>query len=151
MTVKIQQSNPGWLKRLLKSYGKGSEIVVGFPIGSEGAATQYPDGTPVIDVAVYNEFGTSNIPERPFLRTGSREFVEESGELFKKAVKRVNAGGDFKQETEKIGLKAMVAVQTKITNISSPGNAESTIKRKKSSNPLVDTGLLRQSVTYEVR
>ena len=150
MSVDIRHSNPGWLKRLLSRYSGDSVIAVGFPMGSDGASTQYPKGESVLDVAARNEFGMG-VPERSFLRTGGLEFVDDSQPLFKKAIKRVNEGGDLESELDKIGLKAVAAIQQKIVDVKEPANADSTIARKKSSNPLIDTGLMRQSVTYEVR
>jgi len=41
-------------------------------------------------------------------------------------------------------------VQEYMTNLKSPANAPSTIKRKGSANPLIDTGQQRQSVTYSI-
>ena len=150
MSVDIKQSNPGWLKRLLKGYGKGAEIAVGFPMGSDSAASSYPNGQKVVDVAARNEFGIG-VPERSFLRTGGSEFVDESSALFVKAVKAVNNGAKLEDEADKIGLKAVSFVQSKIVSLSDPANKQSTIDRKKSSNPLIDTGLMRQSVVHEVR
>ena len=43
--------------------GAVDELQVGF-----FATAKYPDGTPVTNVAVWNEFGTGSIPERPFFR-----------------------------------------------------------------------------------
>ena len=43
--------------------GAVEELQVGF-----FATAKYPDGTPVTNVAVWNEFGTGRIPERPFFR-----------------------------------------------------------------------------------
>ena len=43
--------------------GAVEELQVGF-----FATAKYPDGTPVTNVAVWNEFGTGSIPERPFFR-----------------------------------------------------------------------------------
>lgn len=150
MSVSIKQSNPGWLKRLMKRYSGKKVIAVGFPQGSEGGSTQYPNGESVLDVAARNEFGIG-VPERSFLRTGGQEFVEDSKTMFKKAIISVNGGGDLQSEVDNIGLKAVSAIQQKIISIDSPANAESTIAQKGSSNPLVDTGLMGQSVTYEVR
>jgi hypothetical protein len=49
------------------------------------------------------------------------------------------------------GEKAKAAIQEAITELKEPPNAPSTIKRKHSDNPLIDSGNMRQSVTYSVR
>lgn len=38
-----------------------------------------------------------------------------------------------------------------LTNTTTPPNAPSTIKQKGSSHPLIDTGFLRASISYEIR
>jgi len=49
-----------------------------------------------------------------------------------------------------LGEKAVADVKNKIDAISEPPNAQSTIDKKRgSTNPLVDSGLLRQSVSWE--
>ena len=50
-----------------------------------------------------------------------------------------------------IGAKAAAIMKRTIRDFDDPPNAPATIKKKKSSNPLVDTGLLMQSVTWELR
>ncbi len=47
-----------------------------------------------------------------------------------------------------LGEKAKSDVQKKITLISSPPNEPSTRKQKGSSNPLIDTGALRQHINW---
>ncbi len=150
MAVTFRESKPGWVNKLLKRYNGGAEIAVGFPVGSEAAAMTYPDGKKVIDVAIKNEFGIG-VPERSFLRTGGPEFIEDSKPLIEAALQRVNAGAKFKDEADKIGMKAVAAIQQKIVDIDTPPNSAATIAAKGSSNPLIDTGLMRQSVTFEVR
>ena len=53
-----------FLRRAKAAQGSGVQAVeVGFY-----STAKYPDGTPVTNVAAWNEFGTSSIPERPFFR-----------------------------------------------------------------------------------
>ena len=51
---------------------------------------------------------------------------------------------------ERLGALIVADIQEQITDISSPPNAPSTIQQKGSSNPLIDTGGLRQRITYRV-
>jgi len=60
--------------------------------------------------------------------------------------------GTMKVETA-LGLVGEVmadAITQKIITLRTPPNAPYTIKAKGSSNPLVDTGQLKNSITYEV-
>ena len=50
-----------------------------------------------------------------------------------------------------IGLEAAADVVDKINAIQTPPNTDATILKKGSSNPLVDTGHLKQSIRHEVR
>jgi len=152
MPVRIKQRNPGAIKKLLQRYDKGVDIAVGLPKGSEGAGVKYPDGTDLLDVAFWNEFGTSSIPERSFIRVGVRANLDDLNKLAADLVKELNEGKiDIETAGEALGLKAAAGVKNYIVELTSPPNAPATIKIKKSSNPLVDTGLLNQSITHEIR
>ncbi|MGH9932940.1 MAG: hypothetical protein ACREA9_27450, partial [Pyrinomonadaceae bacterium] len=51
---------------------------------------------------------------------------------------------------EAVGVVAAGQVKVYMTELKTPPNAASTIKRKKSDNPLIQDGHLRGSVTYAV-
>lgn len=152
MSDLVKQKNPKALRAILRRYGRGAKVAVGFPAGSSGASAKYPDGASVLDVAFSNEFGNGNIPERSFLRAGTRENTKRFTKLAGGLVPRINSGTmDIAQASELIGLDAQAAIREFIINLSDPPNAPLTVAIKKSSNPLVDTGLLGQSVEFEVR
>ncbi len=149
---KTKQKNPGFWKNLKGRYGdKKTGVAVGFPKGGKSVGITYPDGTPVLSVAFYNEFGTETIPARPFLKIGGRKASNKLKPALRKIVPLVNEGKDLRKELGKIGLVAVSVVQKEITELDSPPNAQSTIDKKKSSNPLIDSGLMRSSVTFQVR
>lgn len=89
------------------------------------------------------EFGNERIPSRPFLRQTLTENQEKYIALF---VKLFESGSSIDKIYEQIALIAQGDVQQNIVNGQWTANAPSTIKRKKSSKPLIDTGKLRQSV-----
>lgn len=123
-------------------------IKVGVP--KEGA---YPDGTPIETVGFVNEFGSeaNNIPERSFLRSTIIDNNDKYVEMMEKGLDGVVQGKtDVDTMVNLIGITAEGDVKDKITDLKTPPNTESTIKKKKSSNPLVDTGLLRSSIIYEI-
>jgi hypothetical protein len=131
--------------------GPGYKVKVGLPSGSG----QYPDGTPVILVGIVHEFGTADgkIPERSFLRSAMRDHVREHRKLGRDLAKAVTQGRrDPKEALALLGTKAASNVAQQIIDLAFPVLKASTIARrkKKSSNPLVDTGVLNQSITYEV-
>ena len=49
-----------------------------------------------------------------------------------------------------VGSFVASLISKKIVDIKSPPNSPKTIEDKKSSNPLIDTGQLKNSITWEV-
>ena len=114
-------------------------------------SARYEAGQAVAEVAFYNEFGTGRIPERPFLRISKEEAVPVVREILKGSrAKDLVRGGrkHFEEKMGHVGAQVAAIVQKNITVLRTPPNAPGTIKRKGSSNPLIDTGFLRQSVSW---
>jgi HK97 gp10 family phage protein len=131
------------LERIRAAISGPSTVKVGF-IQGEAPADQ-------VAIASYNEFGTSRIPERPFLRNAMAENKGAYGTLMRNDAKRIVSGEQTMRRTlDRLGLKAQGDVQQSIVDLRSPPNAPSTIKQKGSSNPLIDTGSMRQAVTFKV-
>lgn len=123
-------------------------------VGVPGTAEEYKDGANQVLVASVNEFGSDDgrIPERSFLRSTVDEKSNDYAALLAKLVGQVVDGKITPtQALDRLGLTVERDVKRKIVEIKEPPNAASTIRMKKSSNPLVDTGQLRQSITYEIR
>lgn len=121
------------------------EIRVGFFEGQE-----YPDGTAVAQVAAENELGDSNRPARPFMR---QTFENHEGELNKALthVDRVVAeGGDVDAALDETGQFLVGLMQTEIVDGGFAPNSPATVAQKGSSQPLIDTGFMRQSVSYRI-
>lgn len=153
MSVKFKQSNPDFFKKLFKRYTDKDLIALGFPAHTKGTTTRYPDGEQVAFVATINEFGSRsrNIPSRPFLKIGTKKVLKETNSLYKAGLRLINTGKENKSSIyNKIGAKAVDIVQQTITDIKDPPNKPSTIDKKKSSNPLIDTSLMRNTVTWAI-
>ena len=106
----------------------------------------------VIDIAVWNHFGTRTIPARPFLDNAMRDNRAKYRRLMRASAERMLRGETaIGPALDILGSVAKADVQGEIRALRDPANAPSTIKAKGSSNPLVDTGRLTQAVTYEVR
>jgi len=145
------------VEKVIENFKEPVDIAIGFPMG-KASSIQYPDGTPLIDVAVYNNYGTFNkdgsvhIPPRPFMDIGGFNASIQTKSLRKALIRRVREGKiQFEQAADIIGAKAAVIMKNTIRDLKDPPNAPYTIRKKKSDNPLVDTGLLMQSVTWELR
>ena len=90
---------------------------------------------------------TVNIPARPWLNPG----VNAGNEEYLKIIERALDNGEtLNTALERVGVVAVGMVQKYMTELKTPPNAPSTIKAKGSSNPLIDSGALRQSVTFKV-
>lgn len=109
---------------------------------------RYPNGTFVAQVARYNEFGTLNIPMRPFFRNAIQKNIKKWYATLQNAI---NQNATPSKALSIVGEVARADIIQSITDLRTPPNAESTIKQKKSTNPLIDTGLMRRSVTYKVK
>ena len=152
MASKIIDRDFGY-RKLLQELTKriGKHVVVGFTAD----AGNYPDGTPVTDVAAIHEFGApgAGIPERSFLRSTMDQNVEKYAKALERALTDIadGKGDDVERVLAQLGAKAEGDIKLKIRNLRTPPNAPSTIRQKGSSNPLIDTGQMRQAVTFEVR
>ena len=131
------------IEKLAKSLRGPDLVKVGLPKG----ANDYPDGTSVIMVGTVHEFGSPsrNIPQRSFLRSTVESNKRSYRNLFKKLSKKIANGDITKLEALRlIGLQVQTDVREKITDIKEPA------LKSRDGNPLIDTGHLRQSITFEV-
>jgi len=104
----------------------------------------------VVDVAIANEFGTSKIPARSFMRTYFEENKNKLAALGQDLYADVLLGKkDCKKALSMLGEYAKTGIIKKIDAIYEPANKSSTIKQKGSSKPLIDSGQMRQSITHE--
>lgn len=153
MSVVIRQKDPGWLKRLLQRYRNDSVLAIGYP-ASETGGIAYPDGTPVVLVAAVNNFGSSSrgIPARPFMSEGAEPAIAATAPIAEALIPALNAGkATVENILGEMGPFAEAAFKEKITQGPWEPNSEQTIAEKGSSKPLLDTGLLRNSLTHVVR
>jgi hypothetical protein len=120
-----------------------TKVKVGFPAGKVESD--------IIARAVFNEFGTGRIPERPFMRNAMRANRSKyNGAMGKAARSVLNGSTSLDGVLSKLGALAQGDIQEEIRDLDTPPNAPSTIERKGSSNPLIDTGEMRQKVTWKV-
>ncbi|EGO5846005.1 hypothetical protein [Enterococcus faecalis] len=91
------------------------------------------------------------IPERSFIRSTFDEQSRAWSDYALTLVKKLIDGKMTATELmNRLGLRMQRDIQRTIRNLSDPPNSPITTNNKKSSNPLIDTGKLRQSVTYKV-
>lgn len=109
-------------------------------------------GVTVLDVATWNEFGTGQIPERSFIRAWFDQNLNGARELVRRLLESVVVGKrNLPDVPELLGTTFVGQIQKRISTGIPPKNADSTVDRKRSSKPLIDTGQLRSSITFRVR
>lgn len=101
----------------------------------------------------YAELGVTGphkitIPARPWLDVGVASGNPDYIKIIEQGLKK---GRPPEQILNMLGVTAVSKVQQFMNELSSPANAPSTIKAKGSSNPLIDSGNLKQSVTYKIQ
>lgn len=122
-------------------------VKVGFPKSKASKSN--------IEKAIWNEFGTRGggwggpIPERPFMRNAMRNNRKKYQDAMKTSAKKILMGEtSLSTVLSKLGIVAQGDIQTEITTLLTPPNSPVTIALKGSSKPLIDTGAMRQAVTW---
>jgi hypothetical protein len=129
---------------------KDRSVKVGFLAGGPSQ-----DGTPVVDYATWNEFGTESIPSRPFMRRTAdqeRRSLRTANGQFALLIKQmISRRLNPNQVLNAVGLYYQSKVRETIRTSKSWAvpNSPLTIKMKKSSTPLIDHGILIGAVNYE--
>lgn len=131
--------------KTMEEAGK-SEVAVGF--FSRDTAE---DGTSIAEIAAYNDLGTSHIPPRPFMEQAVEGHTEDIQAAVKEGYDCIVEGDNCETAYNIIGAFLQGLVQQEIVTGSFAPNSPATVRRKGSSQPLIDTGRMRQSVRYRVR
>jgi hypothetical protein len=144
----------GW-RKIVKALGESAEdpnsvAYVGF----------FEDGTPRIDgqitnaeLAVIHEYGTDKIPERSFMRsTFDRLRPNYEAMVAKLAGRVVDGKMPLAKLLDLVGLKIENDIRRAVKTGPGiePPNAPSTIRRKGSSRPLIDTAQMINALTHDV-
>lgn len=141
VTVTGLQKAQDALKKELERMMSDKTVLVG--IHEDAGMTDDGELT-MAQLGAIQHFGTQTIPARPWLDVGVKTGAPDYLEVLE------NHSDDLDTALEIIGQIAVGKVQVYITELQDPPNAPSTIAQKGSSNPLIDTGAMRQSVTYSI-
>jgi hypothetical protein len=141
------------LDEILKSANKLTAKVGWFP------SAKYPDGTPVAQVAAWNEFG---VHARPFMRPTIAAKQTEWKVQLKRELKRVTNGKQSVADAmESVASTADGAFRKAISEVTAPPLSLATIRARAksrgkksiagvSTKPLVDTRLMINTLTHTV-
>lgn len=133
----------GSLANTLKKY---SEMNASVRVGVLENAT-YPDGTPVAMVAFWNEYGTKTSPVRAFFRTTVSD-QKKNWVLSVQNLMKIH--DDPKKVMGLMGEHMRGQIVQSINTWTDPPNAPYTVRMKGFQKPLVDTGQLMRSISFEV-
>ena len=146
MSVEVKLIDHGFdkiIQQALKLDGKGVKVGIRRGKGSH-------DGTDMLDIAVYNHFGTATIPARPFVSDCAEKNARQIQEAQKRLVYRVYQGGlSADGALAELGAWYVNVQKGHILHGGWAPNAPATVKRKGSNKPLVDTGQLVNTVDWE--
>jgi hypothetical protein len=146
------------LNRIIRTLNKDLDgVVVKVGVQAKDKAVRRGKGgsirntdQPLAVIAAIHEFGLGDMPQRSFLRSA----YDENLPMIDKMIQHVANGAVFGLGTNaalnQLGNVVQGMVQRKIVDGPFTPNSPATIKRKKSSRPLIDTGHLRQSIRYVI-
>jgi hypothetical protein len=142
----VTQSKTGQkLDAISAALSKAKTVKVGFL-----EKAKYPDGTSVALIAALQDFGAPSvgIPPRPFFRN---MVAAKNGE-WPEAVRTLLKDNNYAAGTVLRLMGEGIAGQLRqsIVDTNDPPLKPATIARKGSSKPLVDTGVLINSIDFEV-
>lgn len=122
----------------------------GVTVGIQSGAGKEPDGTRLVDVAVFNEFGTEHIPARPFLRGSFDEYKNDAGDVMWRLLKQAERGASTHMVLQMLGqwYESKVKLYARGGTQYFAPNAPGTIRQKGSKVPLIDKGKLINAIRY---
>lgn len=141
------------LKKMQTGLGTAKGVSVGFLSDKRYPSTHGVRGTARSPVSVaqnafWEQFGTKNIPARPYFTTMIEEKSPGWGDSLAYLAKATNYDGKKMMTNMGIGIQAQLVAS--IREWSDPPNAQSTVDIKGFNNPLIDEGIMMNSVEYEV-
>jgi hypothetical protein len=150
VTVKVSVTDrDNGAKKKIKEFLAATKRV---SVGIHGDATgEYEDdGSTVLDIGAIHEFGIG-VPRRSFIADWvDQKQTEIKSKIKTLAVHYARGRLTLDQALDQLGQWAVGSIQERISARIPPPLAQSTIDRKGSSVPLIDTNVLRSSISYKI-
>lgn len=151
--VSIKEKGKSEWKKATKELEKLKDAYVS--VGLHEDAGAYDSGVSVVQVGLWNEFGTETAPERSWLRSTVDEHAGDLNRWRVELLKKIMAGEETAEHAlETLGFRVRELVRNKINSNVPPPNAPSTIAAKHRAgvapHTLVNSTLLSRSVEYKV-
>ena len=152
--MKFTDVDKGYAALAKRIYGiRRPTITVGILSGQGAEDTHEGEGEllTTLQVAIFNEFGTVDIPARSFIRGWFDENVQQlHADLFT-LMQSVVAGERTKEQVlQLMAVRCVGQIQQRIADGIDPPLKQATIDRKGSSTPLIDSGQLRAAVSSRI-
>lgn len=155
VNIKALQQAKQAIRSKLEQYAKASQKTVTVGIHSDAGEHSGSGMTNAQLGALLNYGNPDNklfgnpapIPPRPWLIPGVQSGKQD---IVDTIAHGITNDLPLEQVLEQVGAFAAGAVQQYMTDLQQPPNSAYTIAQKGSSNPLIDTGSLLQSITYKV-
>lgn len=142
--IKVKDGMAQYLKQVQALDGHGVKSGIQANAGQQ-------DGTDILDIALYNEFGTKDIPARPFIRGFQERNAKALGALMDRAADLVASGEPVGATLDQMGAVVQQQQQAHVRASKSWAvpNAPATVKQKGSNVPLIDHAVLVNAIRYE--
>lgn len=157
MPVKISVDKMASIIKAINELG-AKDVLIGVPEGNTDRKTGDPATNAVIGYV--QEFGSpaNNIPARPFLIPGVQDIQKPASERLKVAAQRALSGdlSTAEKQLHAAGLMGQNSARAKINSNIQPKLSDRTLAARRArgvtrENTLIDTGQLRNSLTYVIR
>ena len=151
MRAVVTRTDAGALARIVenvRSMGL-NKLEVGLPSGGRHSGTELS----MHELGMVHEYGspTRGIPARPFIQPSIKDNTDKYKQLMRQqATKLIFRQTSLNNALSLVGEVAKADIQKYMLSASFTPLSAATIERKGSSKPLIDTGQMRNAITYEV-
>lgn len=138
------------LRKKMEKAAKGLGVKAGVQEGSNRVGDELSNA----ELAIVHEYGTSNIPARPFIGPTANKKQESWYKLLGALTKKLDFTNpnidDIRDALDAVGMRMAADIKQTVRDGLSPPLKPATIARKGSSKPLIDSGQLVNSITHKV-
>lgn len=152
-TFALQQIDRGWeaLRSAARAVRNGNNYAKVGVLGDGKKSARRGSSLTNVDLALIQEYGTQAIPARSFIASTFESKKPELILLMTRLVPNIYAGTmTVDQMLEIVGAKLAAEMKNTIREGIAPPLSPVTIEKKGSALPLVDTGQLINSLTWQV-
>lgn len=148
MKTEVKVNDAEWQK-LRKKFKTINKRYVTAGLHKEEAGSGTPNN---VEKGIFNEFGTENIPARPFISATAIKQRKKWLEKIRLNLNLVLVNRISPQQfLDNIGKTAAGDIKKYVIELSTPPNAPRTIAKKGFDDPLIETGEMRDAISHKAR